>query len=363
MPVKVPLKVIQWATGSVGRAAIECIQNHPDLELVGCWVHSAEKNGRDVGDLIGTDPIGVHATSDIDEILALDADAVLYAPLFPDEQQVEALLRSGKNVITPLGWFYPQPSGTAALEQACRDGHTTLHGTGIDPGGVTEIFPLMMTAMSSSVTFVRGEEFSDIRSYDSPDVVRHIMLFGATPEEAASGPMLSLLDGGFRQSVNMILDGLGFADAPTRPEIRTIQESAVATAPIESPIGIIEPGLVAAQRFHWEAVLGDEVVVRIGVNWLMGPDHLDPDWSFEPEGQRFEMEVQGDPSCQVTIHGWHPESVAAGLLRNDGIVATAAHCVNSIPYACAAAPGIQTALDLPLVAGRAHPRLLGRMDR
>ena len=353
------VKVIQWATGSVGRAAIECVHNHPDLELVGCWVHSDDKNGRDVGELIGTEPIGVQATNNIAEILAIDADAVLYSPLFPDPQQVEALLRSGKNVITPLGWFYPQPADITDLESACQEGQTTLHGTGIDPGGVTEIFPLMMTAMSSSVTFVRGEEYSDIRSYDAPDVVRHIMLFGATPEEAASGPMLSLLDGGFRQSVNMILDGIGFDRAARRPENPTLAQSAGATAPIDSPIGIIEPGLVAAQRFHWEAVLDDQVVVRIGVNWLMGPDHLDPDWSFEPEGQRFEMEVHGDPDSHVTIHGWHPESVAAGLVRNTGIVATAAHCVNSIPYVCAAAPGVKTALDLPLVAGRAHPGLLG----
>ncbi|HEU4361966.1 MAG TPA: dihydrodipicolinate reductase [Mycobacterium sp.] len=353
------LKVIQWATGSVGKAAIECIQNHPDLELVGCWVHSPDKHGRDVGELIDSAPIGVRATTDIEQILATEADAVLYSPLLPDPQQVESLLRSGKNVITPVGWFYPRAADTVALEEACQAGQVTLHGTGIDPGGVTEIFPLMMTAMSSSVTFVRGEEFSDIRTYGAPDVVRHIMLFGATPEEAASGPMIGLLDGGFRQSVHMILDGLGFADSREKPDIRTIHESAVATAPIDSPIGVIEPGRVAAQRFHWEAVAGGHVLVRIGVNWLMGPDNLDPDWSFGSDGPRFEMEVHGDPGCYVTIHGWHPESVAAGLVRNAGIVATAAHCVNSIPYVCAAPPGVRTALDLPLIAGRAHPKLLG----
>jgi hypothetical protein len=33
------------------------------------------------------------------------------------------------------------------------------------------------------------------------------------------------------------------------------------------------------------------------------------------------------------------------------------HCVNSVPYVCAAGPGIKTYLDLPLIAGRAHPDL------
>lgn len=57
------LKVVQWATGGVGVAAIKGVLEHPDLELVGCWVHSDAKNGRDVGEIIGTEPIGVVATN------------------------------------------------------------------------------------------------------------------------------------------------------------------------------------------------------------------------------------------------------------------------------------------------------------
>lgn len=77
------LRVIQWATGGVGKAAIACVRNHPQLELTGCWVHSAEKNGLDVGRIIGTEDPGVTATSSIDEILALDADCVMYSPWCP----------------------------------------------------------------------------------------------------------------------------------------------------------------------------------------------------------------------------------------------------------------------------------------
>jgi hypothetical protein len=273
--------------------------------------------------------------------------------MLPNADEVTALLLSGKNVITPVGWFYPG-SKDAALEAAAQDAGVTLHGTGINPGGITELHPLMFSALSSAVTFVRGEEFSDIRTYNSPDVVRGIMGFGATPAEAMAGPMLKVLSGGFGQSVRMCLDTLGFS---TAAEIRTRQEVAVATAPIDSPAGIIAPGLVAAQRFQWDAAIGDRVVVRIAVNWLMGEEHLDPGWTFGPAGERFEVEVEGDPDCFVTIKGWQPATVAAGLVRNPGIVATAMHCVNSIPYVCAARPGIRTYLDLPLIAGRAHPDL------
>ncbi|MCG5432431.1 dihydrodipicolinate reductase [Mycobacterium sp. MYCO198283] len=347
------LRVIQWATGSVGRSAIRAILAHPELELVGCWVHSADKAGRDVGELLGIPPIGVAATADVDEILRADADAVVYAPLLPNAGEVAALLQSGKNVVTPVGWFYPHERESAPLEAACDAGQASLHGTGINPGGAVEVFPLMLSAMSSEVTFVRGEEFSDIRTYGAPDVVRHIMCFGGTREEAEQGPMRKLLTGGFVQSMRMLLDALGIADA----EVRTVHDVAVATAPIDSPIGTIAPGQVAGQRFCWEAVVAGDVVARIGVHWLMGDEHLDPPWTFGDGGERYEIEVRGVPDTHVVIKGWQPETVEAGLTSNPGIEATAAHCVNAVPYVCAAAPGIVTSLDLPLVAGRAAARL------
>jgi 2,4-diaminopentanoate dehydrogenase len=348
------LRVVQWATGSVGVAAINGVLEHPELELVGCWVHSKAKAGKDVGDIVGTAPLGVVATDRIDDILALEADAVIYAPLLPNLDEVTALLRSGKNVVSPVGWFYPGESEAGPLEAAAREGGVTLHGAGIGPGAATELFPLLLSVMSTGVTFVRAEEFSDLRTYGAPDVLRHVMGFGGTPDSALSGPMQKLLNGGFFQSVRLIVDRLGFA---ADPKIRTSQEVAVATAPIDSPMGVIEPGQVAGRRFHWDAVVGEDMVVRITVNWFMGEEHLYPAWSFGPTGERYEMEVRGHPDTFVTVKGWQPETVEEGLLSNPGVVATAAHCVNAIPATCAAEPGIATFFDLPLITGRAAQHL------
>jgi hypothetical protein len=185
-------------------------------------------------------------------------------------------------------------------------------------------------------------------------VVSDIMLFGKTPQQAAESPMLAVLGGGFRQSIEMLADALGFA---LDDEQRTSHEVAVATKPIDSPIGPIQPGGVAAQRFTWEATVGGEPVISVRTNWFMGEDDLDPAWSFGEQGERFEVEITGDPSVALTFQGWQPESIEAGLKRNPGIVATAVHAVNSVPYVCRAAPGIQTYLDLPLIAGRAAAEL------
>ncbi|MCU1696781.1 MAG: putative dihydrodipicolinate reductase-like protein [Mycobacterium sp.] len=346
------LRVVQWATGGVGVAAIKGVLEHPELELVGCWVHSEAKSGKDVGEIIGVDPLGVTATNDVGAILALDADAVIYAPLMPNPDEVAALLKSGKNVVTPVGWFYPGEKEGAPLREAALEGDVTLHGTGIAPGGISDKFPLMMSIMSTGLTFVRAEEFSDLRTYEAPDVLRYVMGFGDTPEKALTGPMQKLLDGGFIQSVKMIVDKAGFN---IDPKIRARQEIAVATAPIDSPMGAIAPGQVAARKFHWEALVGDEVVVRVTVNWFMGEENLDPAWNFGPAGQRYEIEVKGNPDITVSFKGFQSEF--GDEPPESGIVATAAHCVNSVPAVCAAEPGIVTYLDLPLISGKAAPHL------
>jgi hypothetical protein len=351
----VTFRVIQWATGGVGRAAIEGILDHPELALAGCWVHDPAKAGRDAAELAGRPPIGVRATDDVEAILRTPADCVLYSPRIANPKEVARLLESGKNVVTPLGWFYPgRSANVATLEAACRKGNATLHGTGIHPGGITERFPLVFSALSRAITHVRAEEFSDIRTYGAPAVISEVMLFGKTPEEAEASPMLKLLGAGFLQSVDLLGDALGFA---LDPERRQLHEMALATAPIDSPIGKIAPGRVAAQRFTWQGTVKGEPVITARVNWLMGEADLEPAWRFGPEGERFEVEVSGDPPVRVSFHGLHPESIESGLRRNPGIVATALHCVSAIPAVCRAAPGIKTYLDLSPYGGRAAPRL------
>jgi hypothetical protein len=344
-------RVIQWATGLVGQEAVRGVLAHPELELVGAWVHSDAKVGRDVGEICGLDPIGVSAVGTLDEICAIEADAVVYAPVLASTRDVIRLLESGKNIVTPVGWIYPDhnASGVQAIEAACRRAGVTLHGTGINPGGITERFPLTLSALCRDIRHVRAEEFSDIRNYPTETVVREIMLFGKAPEAAKASPMLDVLGHGFLQSIDMIAAGLGFAlDA----DKRATHEMAVTTRPLETPVGLLDAGTVAAQRFTWEATVDGEVVITVRVNWLMGEADLDPPWTLGE--QRFEVAFDADPPLAVTFHGLHPPVV--GERPEIGLTGPAMHCVNAIPYVCDAEPGIKTYLDLPLIAGRASTR-------
>jgi hypothetical protein len=178
------------------------------------------------------------------------------------------------------------------------------------------------------------------------------MMFGKEPEAAAASPMPGLLADGFGQSIDMLAEAMGVT---LDPDKASTHEWAVATAPIDTPVGVIETGTVAAQRFTWSGTVDGTPVITAAVNWFMGEEHLDPPWRFGDEGERFEVTFDADPPLHVVFHGLHPESIEAGIERNAGIVATAMHCVNAIPYVCDAEPGIRTYLDLPPMAGRITP--------
>ena len=204
-------RVIQWATGGVGRAAIEGVLAHPDLELVGCWVHSAAKDGQDVGTLVGRDPIGVAATTRRRRAAGHRRRLRRLQPVHGRPGRRDAASSSRARTWSRRSAGSTRPTDEREhFDAVCRAAGVTLHGTGIHPGGITERFPLMVSALSGSITHVRAEEFSDIRTYGAPDVIRDWMLFGKTPEEARTSIMADALGAGFRQSVWMVADELGF---------------------------------------------------------------------------------------------------------------------------------------------------------
>jgi hypothetical protein len=70
------IRVVQWTTGGVARAAVRAVLAQPDLKIVGCYVWSADKAGKDVGTLCNLPPIGVIATNDIDAMWLVGEPAV-----------------------------------------------------------------------------------------------------------------------------------------------------------------------------------------------------------------------------------------------------------------------------------------------
>ena len=288
------------------------------------------------------------ATNDVDALLALDADCVVYAPVLASTTTVIKLLESGLNVVTPVGWIYPGESPKiAAIEDACRRGNATLHGTGINPGGITERLPLLLSSWCRDIRHVRAEEFSDIRNYPTASVVRDVMMFGTPPEAAQTSPMPMILGLGFCESIDMIADELGWTlDA----EKRTTHEMAVATQDLDTPVGVIDAGTVAAQRFTWEGLVDGEPGDHGARQLADGRGAPRPGVDVRRRGPA----VRGGDHRRAAGVGGGARPAPAGDRRaprdrahraGDALRERGALRVRG-------GPGIATYLDLPLMAGR-----------
>src|SRR5829696_2665956 len=132
------IRVVQWTTGNVGRRSVRAVAAHPDLELVGCYAWSAEKVGRDVGELCGIDPVGVAATDDVDALLALGPDCVTYNPMWQSTDELVRILEAGVNVVSTAAFINGRGLGADRdrIAAACARGGSSMFGTGISPGFV-----------------------------------------------------------------------------------------------------------------------------------------------------------------------------------------------------------------------------------
>ncbi len=308
-----PYRVIQWSTGNVGRFALRCVIGHPELELVGVWVSSAVKAGKDAGELCGVGPVGVHATTDAEALLRLDADCVCYAATadirpFEALEDICRILASGKNVVSsslvplvhPRSFF---PEVRDQLEDACRKGGTSFFTSGIDPGFANDLLPLTLSGLCERWEEVRILEIINYATYDQPQVLFETMGFGKpldhTPLLLAPGSLTFAWGG----TIRLLADGLGVE----LEDLRSVFERRPAVRPI-----------------------------RIGAHT----------W---PQGRgSYRVLIKGTPSmrCEFEFADEKGDHAVGGVLL------TATRIVNAIPAVCGARPGLLSTLDLPLVTGR-----------
>ena len=318
------LKVIEWSTGNVGRFALRCIIQHPELELVGVWVHDAKKAGHDAGALCGLPPTtGVKATNDVEALLALGADCVCYtatADLRPFEaiEEICRILAAGVDVVStslvPL--VHPKtfiPEVRDKLAAACAAGGTSFFTSGIDPGFANDTLPLVLTGLSERWHEVRCLEIINYTTYDQPQVLFETMGFGKpldhTPILLAPGTLTFAWGG----TIRLLAEGLGVE----LDEIREMHERRPAVRQIRIGDNVVEPGTMGALRFEVQGfVKGHQAIVVEHVTRL--DDELAPEW---PTGNgSYRVIVKGVPEirCELEFEDEHGDHAVGGVRRASG---------------------------------------------
>ncbi|MGB8363539.1 MAG: hypothetical protein ACLQUZ_01215 [Rhizomicrobium sp.] len=340
-------RVVQWATGTVGKTALKYFIENPVIDLVGVYVTNPEKVGKDAGDLVGLPKTGVIATNDVEKIMAMDADCVLFAPLNMASTTLDLicrLLASGKNVVSPAGPFLPNkwfPEEAAKIEAACREGGSSYHGCGIHPGFSGDILPLTLTRLMNRIDCIEVTEIID--KLRNPMIYTEVMGFGSDPEELLANPRRSPNTYQyFYSSMAMIAEGLG----KTIEKVTTKFEVSKAKHDITHAHGVVKAGMVGGQHYEWTAWVEGAPLVVYHFYWQLGED-LDPLW--EVGEARYRVVIKGDPPLECNLMGGKDADGRHPFL---GLPWTGLVGCTVVPQVCDAAPGVVTHLDLGVVQPR-----------
>ena len=334
-----PIRVIQWATGSMGKTCLRAVLDDDRFQLVGLYAYGEAKVGRDAGDIARRAETGVIATRSVDEILALDADVVIHTPMLAapydgHDADVKRLLESGKNVVSINHYFEPAALGAdyaRSLADSARKGGATLAGTGVNPGWVAERMAASAASLCLSHRNVATREIIDCRTVPNPDYVFGALGFGADPGEIdlTDGPLARTFTAMFSQSVAGLAGRLGLS----LDGFESDHALSLAARDLTIGAGVIPAGTVSATTWRVHGLVGGVRRVTHEVNWVMDPGQAP--FAGKPH---WEIEIDGLPGVRVAMD--LVNTAPEGVRTMPEQFAVAAMVLEAIPRVVAAPPGL-----------------------
>jgi hypothetical protein len=346
---------VVWSTGGVGSIAVDAIRRRPDLDLVGVWVHSHEKVGKDAGELAGGDPIGVAATNEADALIALKPDCVVYAASGParDGGAVPDYLRlldAGINVVSTssTSLVYPPsyfaPDWLTRLEAAAKAGNASFYVSGIFPGFASDQLALLMTTQSKHIRTITATEIALNDHYPVADVMMDGMGFGRPLDFEPMLKTPGFIELAWKAPIHLIAQGLGVEVE----EVRGTLDRELTDRDIEVAFGTIKAGTCGAVRTRAAGVVNGREAIVIEHIIRMARD-VAPDWPTSEFDATYRVDIEGDPDVHCAMNLGEAEGHGAG---HAAMAATAMRVVNAIPYVVDAPPGLLSSLDIPTTLPR-----------
>ena len=332
-------KIVQWATGAIGKTCLRQVIDHPDLELAGLFVYSDKKVGRDAGKIARRPNTGITATRSRDEIIALDADVVLHLPsnlaetFQQHDEDIKHLLRSGKNVITTVRHGFPWAISSdyaAGFEDACQEGAATLFGTGINPGFMTERMAVALTTVCTNVDHILTREIYDFSQVLSPEFIFDHAGVGLTPEEFEKSSEMTQV---FEHMFTEVVAYVGHALQTEFDEIVNDHVFGVAEHALQLPAGEVKAGTIANFLWRWHGMKDGKPFLTIEMVWVVDPNA--EGWDYT---DGWDIEITGAPGITARIDLTEPEGLPD---RSKAMqYAVAGPVIRAIPEVIKAPPGI-----------------------
>jgi 2,4-diaminopentanoate dehydrogenase len=343
-----PLRVVQWTTGIVGASALRAILDDDRLELVGVFAHGVEKVGQDAGALAGRPDTGVVATDDVDALLALKPDCVVYMPHWPEIDLLERILRAGVNVVTTArlvsGEHYPANAGER-LQAAASAGGVTLVGTGMNPMYVPNL-ALASTAMCRDVQSIRVTESLDCVGYASAPMWEGYG-FGGPPDTGRLREILWEAEPDYREALDSLARGIGL----DVDDYALGVDCAVAVDDRDLGFMRIDAGTVCGVDATWTGQSRGAAIVEMRTVWTLGSIFgapQEPEWKML---QGYEIDVKGEPNVRLKL-SFRPDD----FMNFDIGTTTAMPAINAVTAVVFAPTGVRSVAELPIITARGRVR-------
>lgn len=360
-----PIRVFQVATGNVGSEMVGRIGRHTDLELVGLHCYSPDKVGRDAGEIVGLDPVGVTATGTVEEILAARPDVLTFHGVFPDLDLYQQVLEAGIDVVTTADWItghhrntnHRHASGATdeeVIAAACERGGSTFYGTGMNPG-LAQVLTIVHSTDVADIEHVLTVESVDVSCHHSVDTWNEVG-FGRPVDDPAVPGMLEKYTRVFEDGVRLMADCLGLE----LDEVRFEHELGACTKDVDLGWFQLPKGSLGGCFMKYVGLVDGTPRIEQHLEWQMTP-HTDPKWDIQA---CYITQIQGDP-CIYSKHLILPKPgtdfSSPEAFASVGMTVTGLPALNAIRAVVAAPPGIVTSADLPLraFAGRFAPEVTG----
>lgn len=327
------LRVIQYGLGMIGVACARAVLESEGFVLAGAVDVDPRKAGRPLSSILGAGgaapPAKLKVAASLEEALRRrEADVVLHTTqssfrkIFP---QVKECLEAGLSVVSSTEElalpYAAEPALARRLDAIARKKKVALLGTGVNPGFVMDVLPIVAAAASRNVRSLRIERVLDAGARRAS--FQRKVGVGMAPDEVER----RLRAGGFGhvgllESALLVASGCDLHPEEIREESHPI----IARRKMASAFGPVLPGQVAGLHQSLSGLRGGKEILRLDVVMALGVvDSHDA------------ATIDADPPVRLRLEGGLP-----------GDTATISALLNAIPRVMAASPGLHTALDLPI---------------
>jgi 2,4-diaminopentanoate dehydrogenase len=327
------IRLVHVGLGPIGRAVVREVETRPNLESRAAVDVDPNLAARDIGTLCGaTMDTGVQVRAKLADALPPDgADvAVLctHSRVSQVVSQILELVNAKLNVVTSCEelsypWRHHRDQATL-LHEAARKAGVTILATGVNPGFVMDVLPIVLSSACLEVATVHVRRVVDAGVRRGP--LQAKIGAGMTVQEFRNGVQAGTLGHrGFAESVAMVADCLGL---PISRITNNIEPKLADRA-----IGELKPGQVAGIDQTARGLCGDDSIITLRLLMYVGAE--DP---------RDRIIIQGRPTLRFTLEGGTP-----------GDQATAGALLNAVAHVVRLQPGLATAAGIPPTHWRRAP--------